>query len=133
MISTSTAAAKKFKSFCWPLLAILLAAGLVRLCFLDGGFGRDPDSWRIAEAGYHIASTGKYFMSRMPGHPVEEYVASLVFSLGGNYYCLNGITAILSLILGLVFYVYWSSSFNDDALIATGRTISASRIRNIAR
>lgn len=62
------------------LLALLVL--LSRAPFLDAGFGRDEDAWRIASASREIALGGGYQHSRPPGYPVPELVGALVWRGG---------------------------------------------------
>jgi hypothetical protein len=65
------------------LLAILcLLVLLTRLPFLGNGYGLHADNWRIALAARHIAATGAYEASRLPGYPVQEYICSLFWKTG---------------------------------------------------
>jgi hypothetical protein len=80
---------------------LLLAVFASRAPWLDGGYGIDPDACRVVLAAQHIAETGEYKPSRVPGYPVYEYMAALVVSWGPL--ASNGMTAVLSCIAVLFF------------------------------
>jgi len=64
-------------------LALLCAVVLLtRLPFLGAGYGEHADNWRIALAARHIAETGAYEASRLPGYPVQDYLCSLIWRTG---------------------------------------------------
>ncbi|HEV8481433.1 MAG TPA: hypothetical protein VGR66_11620 [Candidatus Eisenbacteria bacterium] len=88
------------RDFLW----LVLASGLVlvsRLPFLTPGYGADPDAWRTASAVRLIAETGRYHESHSPGHPVQEWVGSLLWQTGPQG--LNGATAVASALSALFF------------------------------
>ncbi len=67
---------------------------LSRLPFLGAGYGNDPDAWGLAVAARHIAASGEYVASRLPGYPVQELLCSLLYR--GGPVALNAMTALLS-------------------------------------
>ncbi|MCB0037016.1 MAG: hypothetical protein KDE51_23460 [Anaerolineales bacterium] len=73
-----------------------------RLPFLNTGYGNDPDAWAIANAARHIATTGEYSASRLPGYPVPELLYALIWP--STPFILNAVTALLSAI-GFIFFV----------------------------
>ncbi len=78
---------------------ILILAGVVlasRLPFLAAGFGEDADAWRVANAAHHLATTGDYQVSRLPGFPLPEFLYAAVWRLGGREVVCNGLTAVFS-------------------------------------
>jgi len=75
-------------------LGIAGAVFVSRLPFLGPGYGLDADAWRIALAGRLIASTGRYTVSRFPGYPLPEAVATLLSGAPAILPC--AITALLS-------------------------------------
>ena len=62
--------------------AVFLTVLLVRLPFLDNGFGRDGDAWRVALVADGIARGAGYEASRLPGYPVHEYVCAMLIGYG---------------------------------------------------
>lgn len=85
---------------------ILLAAGALvvmasRLPFLGAGYGTDGDAWLTANAAERIAATGRYVMSRVPGHPVQElaYAAAPI----REPLALNLLTALMSVVAFVAF------------------------------
>jgi len=85
-------------------IKLIILASVVfisRLPFLGAGYGLHDDAWRVANAAKEIALTGNYVMSRPPGHPLQEYIYSLVWQYGP--YALNGLTAVLSVAAVVIF------------------------------
>lgn len=83
------------------LIFLALIVLLSRLPLLQPGYGYDEDAWMVFRASRHIAETGEYVVSRVEGHPVQEYVCS-VFYKGGPV-VLNGITAFFSVVSAILF------------------------------
>lgn len=82
------------------LLALLVLAS--RLPFLDTGYGVEEDSWGIAVAAYHTNLYGLMEASRLPGHPVNEFVYSVLWGYGPWLY--NFLSALCSVICFVLFY-----------------------------
>jgi len=76
------------------LLAVLILAS--RIPFLFDGFGSEEDAWALPMVAERIAVTGVYEVSRLPGHPVQEIVYSLMHTSGPVVF--NLLTALLSTI-----------------------------------
>jgi hypothetical protein len=77
------------------LFAALAGGVLVsRLPFLGGGYGTDPDAWRVGDVARRMASSHTYIPSRLPGNPVQEIGSALLS--GGGPLALNGATAVMS-------------------------------------
>jgi len=81
----------KARAWLWLVAALVLVS---RAPFLTPGYGADPDAWRTARAVRLIAETGRYHESHSPGHPVQEWVGSLLWRGGPR--ALNGATAVAS-------------------------------------
>jgi hypothetical protein len=73
-------------SFCYLVL---------RLPYLDHGYGTDPDAWRVALTAHHLLETGEYFPSRLPGNPLHELITTLL--IPGGWVTTNFVTALASL------------------------------------
>lgn len=83
-------------------LAVLAGTVLLtRLPFIFSGYGIDGDAWRVADAAFRIAETGSYVASRLPGYPLYEYLAALLYPLGAV--ALNTVSALMSLAAVLFF------------------------------
>jgi membrane-bound ClpP family serine protease len=80
---------------------ILVVTFLSRVPFLDAGYGRINDAWRVATAAREIATSGRYTASRFPPHPVQEIVCSLFWR--GWPVASNAATAVLSAFAVLFF------------------------------
>lgn len=55
------------------LALVAIAVFCSRLPFINNGFGRDPDAWRLIKSGRLLATTGTYEPSRFPGYPIPEF------------------------------------------------------------
>ncbi|HWP31512.1 MAG TPA: hypothetical protein VNK96_07305 [Fimbriimonadales bacterium] len=73
--------------------SIVLAS---RIPFLFVGYGTDNDAWALARAARHIALTGQYEASRLPGFPLQEYITAFVWQSGPV--AVNFLTALFSAI-----------------------------------
>ncbi|HWB58435.1 MAG TPA: guanine nucleotide-binding protein subunit gamma [Chthoniobacteraceae bacterium] len=86
------------------LCALVVIVLLSRVPFLGAGYGAQYDAWRVANAARHIAQTGEYEASRLPGNPVQEYACSLLWKGGPR--ALNAASAVFGAaavaLLGLV-------------------------------
>ena len=83
------------------LLALVVL--LSRLPFLSAGYGVEEDSWGIAVAAYHTKLYGVMEASRLPGHPVNEFIYSLFWGYGAWLY--NFFSALCSVLSVLFFYL----------------------------
>ena len=84
------------------MLFLALSVLLSRIPFLDAGYGVEEDSWGIAVAAYHTWLYGVMEASRLPGHPVNEWVYSLLWGYGPWLY--NFLSALCSVVCFLIFY-----------------------------
>lgn len=75
---------------------------LTRVPFFFDGFGSEEDAWAMQLVTERIGTTGIYEVSRLPGHPVQELIYSLCWSLGPVFY--NLLTAIFST-LGILAFI----------------------------
>lgn len=92
------------------LLAMLAAVVVSRIPLLIGGYGADPDSWRIAFVARKIWDSGTYEVSRFPGYPLHELVSVLPIVLGGSL-----ISNIATLLCSLAAIVVWTDIANTHA------------------
>ena len=60
--------------FAAPLafLGLAIAYAASRIPFLNGGYGTDPDAWRVALSGYWLWDHHEFYPSRLPGYPIHE-------------------------------------------------------------
>ncbi|MCC7303299.1 MAG: hypothetical protein IT233_11715 [Bacteroidia bacterium] len=56
------------------LFIACLIVFISRLPFLSDGFGHEEDSWGLALNAMEMYRTGEYSASRLPGHPLQEYM-----------------------------------------------------------
>ena len=76
-----------------PFLFTLLIA-LTRIPFLFFGYGSEEDAWALPLVAERIAKSGVYEVSRLPGHPFQELVYTLIWNAGPVVY--NLLTLIVS-------------------------------------
>ena len=56
------------------LLLLLLLVFVTRVPFIFDGYGVEEDSWGLVVNAYEMKDAGHYVASRVPGHPLQEYV-----------------------------------------------------------
>ena len=83
----------------FALLALVFL--IVRLPYINYGYGTDPDAWRVAMTALHFWETGDYFPSRLPGNPLHEMV--MILFVPGGWIATNLATALASL-AGVYFF-----------------------------
>lgn len=77
-------------------ITLLLITFLSRLPFLFAGYGSEDDSWGLVQNARLMAETGQYSYSRLPGHPVQEYV--LMFMPEAGAFAMNLLSALFSVL-----------------------------------
>jgi len=105
-------------------LAIALIA-LSRLPFLFFGYGSEEDAWALPLVAERIATTGVYEVSRLPGHPLQELIFTLVWNKGSFVY--NFITAIISTI-GIIFFMQILQKIKSSNWLWAGIALAATPI-----
>lgn len=85
----------------FPFVFLFIIVFISRLPFLSAGYGIEEDSWAIALAAFHTKCTGIYEPSRLPGHPFQEYIYSLLWGTGPVVF--NGLCALFSA-TGVLFF-----------------------------
>ncbi|MBK6642235.1 MAG: hypothetical protein IPG39_13920 [Bacteroidetes bacterium] len=60
-----------------PLLVAIIF--LSRIPFIFSGYGSEEDAWGLILIARNIAATGVYEVSRLPGHPVQELLLTLIW------------------------------------------------------
>lgn len=86
----------------YELFLLFVLVLLSRIPFLGGGYGIEEDSWGIALAAFHTHVSGVYEPSRLPGHPGQEYLLSLLWGIGSYWF------NFLSAVFGAVAAVYFA-------------------------
>ncbi len=84
------------------LLLVSFLVLLTRLPFLFAGYGSEEDAWGLILVARNINLLGIYEVSRMPGHPVQEYLLSLIWNRPA--WMLNFLTALVSSI-GIYYFM----------------------------
>lgn len=90
---------KKEKIWFWGILLIVF---LSRIPFLLPGFGSEEDAWGLYVIAKKVATTGIYEVSRLPGHPFQEFIYLLLWKKGA--FAFNLLTAIFST-AGIAFFI----------------------------
>ena len=83
-------------------IVVLSVIIISRIPFLDSGFGRDPDSWRMAYSVRLLKTAGEYEVSRPPGFPIPELAYSMAPKIDPLY--LNLLTLLISAV-GVYFFL----------------------------
>jgi hypothetical protein len=102
-------------------LGVAAVALLLRLPFLGAGYGWDSDAWRVAAAAAAMAETGTYAAPRLPGNPVHDVVAALLWSLGPagrRPEVQNGASALVSALGAGAFALAWRRRGLPDPALA---------------
>ncbi|HKR05150.1 MAG TPA: hypothetical protein VJY62_11005, partial [Bacteroidia bacterium] len=100
---------------------ILLIIFLSRLPFLDNGYGSEEDAWGLALIAKNIALSGAYEASRLPGHPLQEFIYSLTWDKGA--FIFNLLTALIST-AGIGFFISAFRRLNLRYAITAGITLA---------
>ncbi|MGE0685907.1 MAG: ArnT family glycosyltransferase [Dehalococcoidia bacterium] len=79
-----------------PFVFLAIVFLLVRLPFVNYGYGTDPDAWRVAMTAHHLLETGDYFPSRLPGNPLHELIITVF--IPGGWLAANLATALSALV-----------------------------------
>ena len=112
IVSPGASAARVFL-----LIAFFATIALTRLPFLNAGYGTNHDTWRVARAARHIAETGQYQASRLPGNPVHEIVCALLYR--GGPAALNGLSASFSVAAAVALWLIARRMGCRDAALLT--------------
>lgn len=75
-------------------LLVLLLIFISRIPFIFSGYGVEEDAWAMRLVVERMATTGNYEVSRLPGHPVQELLYSLIWNRGAVAF--NLLTLLLS-------------------------------------
>ncbi len=84
------------------ILVLLIFVICTRLPFIFDGFGSEDDSWGLILNAQLMANTGEYSFSRLPGHPLQEYLYSFFPNATALFF--NGLSSIFSFIAAYYFY-----------------------------
>lgn len=120
---------------------------LSRLPFLSHGFGHEEDSWGLAVNALGMHERGDYEASRLPGHPLQEYVyaflvpwispvlfnlLSALFSVMGVFYFARIMQHLKlekpwlgALVLGMVPVYFASSTYTIDYVWSLALTLAS--------
>jgi len=116
VVTKSFARVRSLTNVAW-IDAVLVAAitFVSRIPFLESGYGRDPDAWRIVYSAYHISTTGEYVASRLPGYPLPEFGFALLYLTSPK---LLPVAAVLSAVAAGFFVLVATRSGCRDVLLA---------------
>jgi hypothetical protein len=84
------------------VLLVVICVLLSRIPFLFAGFGSEEYAWGLILIARQINLTGIYEVSRLPGHPVQEYMLSLIWDHPS--WLLNLMTVLVSS-AGIYFFI----------------------------
>ena len=84
------------------ILLLFIFVICTRLPFIFDGFGSEDDSWGLILNAQLMAKTGEYSFSRLPGHPLQEYLFSFFPNSPALFF--NGLSALFSFIAAYYFY-----------------------------
>lgn len=98
----------------WGILIIVF---LSRLPFLLPGYGAEEDAWGLYITAKNISQNGIYEVSRLPGHPLQEYVYSVLWQYGPLAF--NLLTALLSTTT-IAFFVLSLKKLKLDQYLVAG-------------
>ncbi len=102
-------------------LVVTTIAFALRLPFLAAGFGWDSDAWRVAAAAAAMTETGSYAAPRLPGNPVHDISAALLWAFapaGRTPWIQNGASALVSALGAGAFALAWRRRGLPHALLA---------------
>jgi hypothetical protein len=102
----------------WYILVLIF---LSRLPFLNYGYGAEEDAWGLAVTAKNIALNGAYEASRLPGHPLQELIYSLVWNRGA--FIFNMLTALIST-AGIGFFIASFKKLNLPLALTAGITLA---------
>lgn len=103
------------------LLLVAFVVFLTRIPFLFAGYGAEEDAWGLILVARNINLSGIYEVSRMPGHPVQEYMLSFLWN--SYAWILNLFTAFVSS-CGVFFFMKALKKLNVKHVIAPGITLA---------
>jgi hypothetical protein len=81
--------------------ALFITTLLARFPFLSYGYGSEDDSWGLVLNARLMAETGEYSFSRLPGHPIQEFVFAFMPDAGA--FTFNLLSALFSAIAVVAF------------------------------
>lgn len=103
----TTTITSRSRWFVWLLAVVVLS----RVPLLFGGYGADPDAWRVAYVAKKFWASGTYEVSRFPGYPLHELVSVLPIAVGGSF-----ASNLFTLLCGLAVIVVWTLITRDHAI-----------------
>ena len=84
------------------ILLLFIFVVLTRLPYIFDGFGSEDDSWGLILNAQLMAKTGEYSFSRLPGHPLQEYLFSFFPNAPALFF--NGLSGLFSFLAAYYFY-----------------------------
>lgn len=103
------------------LLMVAFVVFLTRIPFIFAGYGAEEDAWGLILVARNINLSGIYEVSRMPGHPVQEYMLSLLWN--SHAWILNLLTVAVSS-SGIFFFMKALKELGVKNVIAPGITLA---------
>ena len=87
------------------ILFLFLLNLLARIPFLFAGYGREEDAWGQVLTAKTTWESGIYEVSRLPGHPLYEFLLAFLWPVEHSYFFFN-LQSALATSLAVVFF-YW--------------------------
>jgi len=88
-----------------------------RIPFLFSGYGSEEDAYGLILTARNISQSGVYEVSRMPGHPVQEYLLSCIWNFPA--WLLNLFTALVST-SGIALFMLALKKLQVKSILASG-------------
>ena len=93
------------KSFKTQLLSIFILYFLIHIPFLFNGYGVEEDSWGLVVNAKEMFDTKSYIASRLPGHPVHEFILYFLYPFSPfKYNIVSAIAASISIFFTALFF-----------------------------
>lgn len=85
-------------------LILFFLALISHLPFLWAGYGKEEDAWAQALNARIIWETGVYEVSRLPGHPIYEFLLAGLWPIQHSYFFFNSLSAIATALAVMFFF-----------------------------
>jgi hypothetical protein len=95
---------------------LFLLVLLTRLPFLFDGYGVEEDSWGLVVNAYQMHESGHYIASRIPGHPLQEYVYLLIYD--ASPFAWNLLSAVFGALAAVFFFLAVKKLSPENSFVA---------------
>ena len=104
---------------------VVILITISRIPFLFYGYGSEEDAWALPLVAERIALSGNYEVSRLPGHPFQEIVFSLIWNSSSILF--NLLTVLIST-SGIACFMLFLRNLNFKHWLITGIAIAVTPI-----